>query len=55
MRVLLPLLVALVLGAIVFFATETSAVEACIRAIVTVIIVLFLGVLVTRAGRKRND
>ncbi len=54
MRQVLPLVLALVAAAVVFFMTDTGPVEACGRALVTFIIVLFLGYLVTRPRRKRE-
>ena len=54
MNQLLPLLIAVVLAAVVFFMTEAGPVEACGRAVVTFVVVLFIGAVVTRSGRKKD-
>jgi len=55
MKQILPLLVALVLAVVVFMMTETGAVEACGRAVVTFFIVLLVGSLIVRPKRRKED
>ena len=55
MKQILPLLIALVLAVVVFMMNDAGAVEACGSAVVTFVIVLFVGWLIVRPKRRKEE